>query len=96
MRKFKSEVVEGQVYKIVYFSVIGNEGKFRASSHEFKILFTSKTKVSSAVSEMIPRTGFSFSNSADILATGGESPYMLGNVFRLYKFVVRVCCLYIM
>src|ERR1044072_3673742 len=80
IRKFKLEVSEGKVYKIIYFSVVSNDGKYRASTHDYKILFTSKTKISQENSEIIPRYGFSFTNAADVKATGGESAYMLGKI----------------
>ena len=66
------------MFKVLYFSVVVNEGKYRASGHEFKILLTSRTRVTPDVSEIIPHTGFTFSKSVEIAATGGESDYMIG------------------
>ena len=37
IQKFKAEIEEGKVYKSVYFAVINKSGKFRASSHDYKV-----------------------------------------------------------
>ena len=46
-----------EVYKIVYISVVSNDGKYRASNHEFKVLFNGRTRVVEEVAEIIPRSG---------------------------------------
>ena len=43
IQKFKLQFQEDKVYKIVYFAVVSNDGKYRASSHEYKMLFTSRS-----------------------------------------------------
>ena len=78
IKKFRAELVEGDVYKFVYFSVISNEGKYRASSHQYKIVLNNRTKVSPIESATIPEFGFSLLNSANLIDTGGISDYMFG------------------
>ena len=74
IRKLKAEVEEGKIYKFVYFVVVNNNGKYKVSSHENKVLLNSGTKVVLEDCEIIPRAGFSLMNSADITL----SDYMIG------------------
>lgn len=78
MSKFKSELREGKVYTITYFSVLSNSGGFMASEHDYKIMFNEKTRV--AVEEVIgiPMTKYSFKDTDQILATGGDSDFLIG------------------
>ncbi|XP_057426086.1 uncharacterized protein LOC130719476 [Lotus japonicus] len=77
MAKLKTELSEGKVYKFSYFGVGSNSGEFMASTHEYKILFNDKTKMTLDEDTMIPLNAFSFKNSAEILATGGECNYII-------------------
>ncbi|KAJ1431361.1 Nucleic acid-binding, OB-fold [Sesbania bispinosa] len=45
MKKFSNLIVEGEVYTMMSFAVIKNVGCYRASRHEYKLLFSAKTKV---------------------------------------------------
>ncbi|XP_057443854.1 uncharacterized protein LOC130736010 [Lotus japonicus] len=77
IQKFKRLIVEGQVYKIVYFNVVENDGAYRASPHEFKIVFNGRTKVERDQSDIIPLNSFYFKNSEEISATLGESDVLV-------------------
>ncbi|KAJ1398869.1 Nucleic acid-binding, OB-fold [Sesbania bispinosa] len=55
MKKISNCVTEGSVYKMTYFTIIANGGTYRATTHEFKLLFQPRTKVVPAESEIIPR-----------------------------------------
>ncbi|TKY51296.1 hypothetical protein E2542_SST22806 [Spatholobus suberectus] len=57
IKKFAKVIVEGEVYAMAYFSVVNNYGSYRATRHEFKLLFNSKTKVLSCESAVIPSFG---------------------------------------
>lgn len=70
--KFTSQLAEGNVYKITYFSVGENGGAFQATEHEFKIFFNGRTRVVTDSSEIIPYVGLTLKNSFDIAATMGK------------------------
>ena len=82
MSKFKGELSEGKVYKIVYFHVVYNGGSFRASPHEYKIVFNGRTKVVPDQSDVIPMNGLLLKNSEEIALTLGESDFLVGK----YRF----------
>ncbi|KAJ1390732.1 hypothetical protein SESBI_37243 [Sesbania bispinosa] len=84
IRKFADVVVEGEVYKMIHFAVVKNLGNFRATKHEFKLIFNSRTTVFRAESQLIPEFGLSLSSSEDIRKTKGESEYLYdGKTTRL-------------
>ncbi|KAJ1386317.1 Nucleic acid-binding, OB-fold [Sesbania bispinosa] len=76
MRKFGNVIVEGEVYKMIYFAVVKNVGNFRATTHEFKLIFNSMTRVFRAESLLIPEYGLSLSSSEDIRNNKGESEFL--------------------
>ncbi|KAJ1412240.1 Nucleic acid-binding, OB-fold [Sesbania bispinosa] len=76
MRKFGNVIVEGEVYKMIYFSVVKNVSNFRATKHEFKLIFNSRTRVFRAESLLIPEYGLSLSSSEDIRNTKVESEFL--------------------
>ncbi|KAJ1380457.1 Nucleic acid-binding, OB-fold [Sesbania bispinosa] len=76
LRKFMGSVVEGAVYKMTFFGVIENNGTYRATRHEYKLLFQPRTKVYPAESQMISRLGFDLKSSEEIHQTDGESEYL--------------------
>ncbi|KAJ1428475.1 Nucleic acid-binding, OB-fold [Sesbania bispinosa] len=78
MRKFLNVLVEGEVYKMASFAVVKNLGAYRATKHEFKLLFNSKTIVFRAEIQVIPEFGLSLVSSKEILSTKGQSDYLYG------------------
>ncbi|KAJ1390722.1 Nucleic acid-binding, OB-fold [Sesbania bispinosa] len=76
IRKFANVIVEGEVYKMIYFAVVKNVGNFCATKHEFKLIFNSRTTVFRAESQLIPEFGLSLSSSEDIRNTKGEYEYL--------------------
>ncbi|KAJ1383205.1 hypothetical protein SESBI_43577 [Sesbania bispinosa] len=76
MKKFKDVIVEGEVYTMLNFAVIKNVGSYRASRHEYKLLFSAKTKVFPAKSCAIPSVGLSLMSTEQITKTNGESNYL--------------------
>ncbi|XP_057439786.1 uncharacterized protein LOC130732491 [Lotus japonicus] len=77
MSKFKSELREGKVYTITYFSVLSNSGGFMASEHDYKIMFNEKTRAAVEEAIGIPMTKYSFKDTDQILATGGDSDFLI-------------------
>ncbi|KAJ1378503.1 hypothetical protein SESBI_47785 [Sesbania bispinosa] len=77
IRKFDSCVVEGEVYKVTDFAIIKNLGKFRATSHGFKLVFNATTKLLPTLVGSIPFHGLSFLKTSDIMKTKGHSDYLL-------------------
>lgn len=49
-----------------------------ATGHECKLVFNEKTQSILEETPSIPLNAFSFKNSEEILATGGESDYLIG------------------
>ncbi|QHN83701.1 uncharacterized protein DS421_20g706970 [Arachis hypogaea] len=43
LNRFRDHIVEGQVYRMAYFTVVSNHGSYRATSHEFKLVFLHRT-----------------------------------------------------
>lgn len=88
IRKLFGEIVEGNICKITYFSVVPNLGVYKAAKHEFKIIFNSRTKIVPEESDLIPLYGFDFMNSAEIAHTNGESENLI-DVIGLVTAVSR-------
>ncbi|XP_057417661.1 replication protein A 70 kDa DNA-binding subunit C-like [Lotus japonicus] len=80
IRKLFGEVVEGNIYRISFFSVVPNVGVYKVSQHEFKILSNNRTRIVPDESSLIPMHGFLFMNSAEIARTMNESEYLIGLV----------------
>ncbi|KAJ1396506.1 Nucleic acid-binding, OB-fold [Sesbania bispinosa] len=77
IRKFRDSIVEGVVYKMVYFSILeSNVSEYRASFHPFKLLFQPRTRIIRTESEVIPRFGIQAKTSEELRETNGESDYM--------------------
>ncbi|KAJ1384830.1 Nucleic acid-binding, OB-fold [Sesbania bispinosa] len=77
MKKFKGVIMEGEVYKMYFFGVVRNMGSFRATRHEYKLLFHSRTKASRCDAASIPFIGLDPFSSKQIRETGGESDFLL-------------------
>ncbi|KAJ1430742.1 Nucleic acid-binding, OB-fold [Sesbania bispinosa] len=80
MKKFKNTIMEGQVYTMMNFGVIRSAGNYRASKHEYKLLFSGKTRVFLAQSELIPLNGLSLVNTDDVAKTNVDSNYLINLV----------------
>ncbi|KAJ1376782.1 Nucleic acid-binding, OB-fold [Sesbania bispinosa] len=78
IKKFKELLAEGEVYKMYYFGVVRNLGSYRATRHEFKLLFHAKTKITRYDSSNIPYLGVVPVRSLAIRETGGQSDYLMG------------------
>ncbi|KAJ1378016.1 Nucleic acid-binding, OB-fold [Sesbania bispinosa] len=77
MKKFKNAIVEGGVYTMINFGVIRSVGNYRAAKHEYKLLFSGKTRLFPAQTELIPLNGLSLVNTEDVFKTNGDSNYLI-------------------
>ncbi|KAJ1397111.1 hypothetical protein SESBI_32017 [Sesbania bispinosa] len=82
MKKFKGLISEGDVCKMYFFGVVKNLGSYRATRHEYKLLFYLRTKVTRCESMTIPFIGLAPASLKDIMDTGGQSVVSLQNVFN--------------
>ncbi|KAJ1438426.1 Nucleic acid-binding, OB-fold [Sesbania bispinosa] len=77
MNKFRHALFEGEVYKLTQFRLMRNCGKFRATSHEFKIMFNATTKLIPCQNPKIRSLGLALLKTVDIAQTNGRSDYLL-------------------
>ncbi|KAJ1388558.1 Nucleic acid-binding, OB-fold [Sesbania bispinosa] len=77
MNKFRYALFEGEVYKLTLFGLMRNCGKFRATSHEFKIMFNETTKLIPCQNPKIRSLGLALLKTSDIAQTNGRSDYLL-------------------
>ncbi|KAJ1389294.1 Nucleic acid-binding, OB-fold [Sesbania bispinosa] len=77
MRRFANVMVEGQVYKLTNFGVMLSKCNFRASGHDYKIIFNANTKNNVVVAAVIPHMGLKFVKTSDIKNTNDHSDYLL-------------------
>ncbi|XP_057740025.1 replication protein A 70 kDa DNA-binding subunit C-like [Arachis stenosperma] len=79
LNRFRDLVVEGQVYRMAYFTIVSNHGSYRATSHEFKLVFLHQTTVVAVDEDVIPKTCFNMFPFSDLL-----------NMTEDYDFLVDV------
>ncbi|QHN75844.1 Replication factor-A carboxy-terminal domain protein [Arachis hypogaea] len=58
LNRFRDHIVEGQVYRMAYFTVVSNHGSYRATSHKFKLVFLHRTTVVAVDEDVILKTCF--------------------------------------
>ncbi|KAL6513350.1 hypothetical protein OROGR_020836 [Orobanche gracilis] len=76
IKKFRPELAEGCVYKLIYFAIVLASRSYRASADDFKMVFDGMTRVVPYESLTIPLNVFSFMNSHEIALTLGESDFL--------------------
>ncbi|KAL4330704.1 hypothetical protein AHAS_Ahas13G0426700 [Arachis hypogaea] len=79
LNRFRDHIVEGQVYRIAYFTVVSSHGSYRATSHEFKLVFLHRTTVVTFDEDVIPKTCFNMFPFSELL-----------NMTQDYDFLVDV------
>ncbi|KAL1317660.1 replication protein A 70 kDa DNA-binding subunit C-like [Arachis hypogaea] len=67
LNRFRDHIVEGQVYRMAYFTVVSNHGSYRATSHEFKLVFLHRTTIVPVDEDVIPKTCFNMFPFSDLL-----------------------------
>ncbi|XP_057733713.1 uncharacterized protein LOC130948855 [Arachis stenosperma] len=53
---FRDHIIEGQVYRMAYFTDVSNHGSYRVTSHEFKLIFLHRTTVVAVDEDVISKT----------------------------------------
>ncbi|KAJ1440451.1 hypothetical protein SESBI_02024 [Sesbania bispinosa] len=86
MKKFKELVDEGEVYRMFFFGVVRNLGSYRATGHEYKLLFHAKTKLTRCETANIPYLGVVPVSSKKICETGGHSDFLMVQYAKVKKF----------
>ncbi|XP_072078113.1 replication protein A 70 kDa DNA-binding subunit C-like [Arachis hypogaea] len=79
LNRFRDHIVEGQVYRMAYFTVVSNHGSYRATSHEFKLVFLHRTTIVAIDEDVIPKTCFNMLPFSELL-----------NMTQDYDFLVDV------
>ncbi|RYQ88819.1 hypothetical protein Ahy_B09g095791 [Arachis hypogaea] len=64
---------------MAYFTVVSNHGSYRATSHEFKLVFLHQTTVVAVDEDVIPKTYFNMFSFSELL-----------NMTQDYDFLVDV------
>ncbi|RYQ83391.1 hypothetical protein Ahy_B10g102058 [Arachis hypogaea] len=82
LNRFRDHIIEGQVYRMAYFTVVSNHGSYRATSHEFKLVFLHRITVVAVDEDVIPKTCFNMLPFSELL-----------NMTQDYDFLVGVLCL---
>ncbi|KAL4300224.1 hypothetical protein AHAS_Ahas17G0179500 [Arachis hypogaea] len=67
--RFKELLSEGRVYVMKLFSVVPNQGSYKATRHQFKLIFQFRTIVKDATCDFIPKTALTISPFAELLET---------------------------
>ncbi|QHN76790.1 hypothetical protein DS421_19g647020 [Arachis hypogaea] len=83
LNSFRDHIVEGQIYRMAYFTVVSNHGSYRATSHEFKLVFLHRTTIVAVDEDVIPKTCFNMFSLSKLL-----------NMTQDYDFLVVRCALF--
>nr|XP_025647449.1 uncharacterized protein LOC112742433 [Arachis hypogaea] len=104
LNRFKDLIVEGQVYRMAYFTVVSNHGSYRATSHEFKLVFLHRTTVVAVDEDVIPKTCFNMfpfsellnmTEDYDFLVVGEEKEYAKeGKIVKMIVLLTLRCELF--
>ncbi|KAJ1393925.1 hypothetical protein SESBI_34602 [Sesbania bispinosa] len=76
MRKFKG-AVKGEAYRMHYFEVVLNLGPYRATRHEYKLIFHPKTMITMYDVFNISRVALSLKTSEEVMMTNATFYYSL-------------------
>ncbi|XP_072067009.1 uncharacterized protein [Arachis hypogaea] len=75
--RFKQLLSEGRVYVMKLFSVVPNQGSYRATRHQFKLIFKFKTTVRDAICDFIPKSALTISPFTELLETKEDSDFLV-------------------
>ncbi|XP_020972861.1 uncharacterized protein LOC107629923 [Arachis ipaensis] len=78
--RFKQLLSEGRVYVMKLFSVVPNQGSYRATRHQFKLIFQFRTTVRDAICDFIPKFALTISPFTVLLKTKEDSDFLVGRV----------------
>lgn len=72
----KKNLMEGEVYKMSYFSVAPGFRAYRTTVHPYKLIFQMKTKVERAEGSLIPQYGLSLTKIGDVCSHSSDYDYL--------------------
>ncbi|XLT32283.1 hypothetical protein HN873_063575 [Arachis hypogaea] len=75
--RFKQLLSKGRVYVMKLFSVVPNQGSYRATRH---LIFQFRTTVSNAICDFIPKSALTISPFTELLETKEDSDFLVGRV----------------
>ncbi|XLT88443.1 hypothetical protein HN873_010196 [Arachis hypogaea] len=78
--RFKQLLSEGRVYVMKLFSVVPNQGSYRATRHQFKLIFQFRTTVRDAICDFIPKSALTIYPFTQLLETKENSDFLVGKV----------------
>ncbi|RYQ91994.1 hypothetical protein Ahy_B09g098067 [Arachis hypogaea] len=80
LNRFRDHIVEGQVYRMAYFTVVSNHGSYRATSHEFKLVFLHRTTVVAVDEDVIPKTCFNMFPFSELLNMTQDYDFLVDDI----------------
>ncbi|QHN76784.1 Replication factor-A carboxy-terminal domain protein [Arachis hypogaea] len=87
LNRFRDHIVEGQVYRMAYFTVVSNHGSYRATSHEFKLVFLHQTTVVAVDEDVIPKTYFNMFSFSELLNMTQDYDFLVDYVNQVNHFL---------
>ncbi|KAL4315067.1 hypothetical protein AHAS_Ahas15G0148000 [Arachis hypogaea] len=78
--RFKQLLSEGRVYVMKLFSVVPNQGSYRATRHQFELIFQFRTTVRAAICDFIPKSALTISPFTELLETKEDSDFLVDMV----------------
>lgn len=73
-----------------YFAVVSNQGSYRATKHEFKLIFLFRTTVTTIPDDIIPKSCFSIYPFEDILQMSQDHDYLVGESWpRVFQLLLQ-------
>ncbi|XP_072087241.1 uncharacterized protein [Arachis hypogaea] len=89
--RFKQLLSEGRVYVMKLFSVVPNQGSYRATRHQFKLIFQFRTTVKDAICDFIPKSALTISPFTELLETKEDSDFLVDMLcYLLILFLARM------
>jgi hypothetical protein len=75
---FQKKLVEGEVYKLSYFSVALSSGSYGTTSHTYKLFFQMKTKVNVVDGPLLPKFGLALTNITEVNRQTVDNDFLIG------------------
>ncbi|RYQ92205.1 hypothetical protein Ahy_B09g098382 [Arachis hypogaea] len=75
--RFKQLLSEGRVYVMKLFTVVPNKGSYRATRHQFKLIFQFRTTIRAAIYDFIPKSALTISLFTELLETKEDSDFLV-------------------
>ncbi|KAL4356142.1 hypothetical protein AHAS_Ahas09G0057100 [Arachis hypogaea] len=75
--RFKQLLSEGRVYVMKLFSIVPNQGSYRATRHQIKLVFQFRTTVRDAICDFIPKSALTISPFTELLETKEDYDFLV-------------------